>query len=118
MLNRSITLPIEAGAAIHQTLGILDDHGQQREPMRAALLEQRVWDGWTNEEWTSMAGDDAAIEFEIEDAAILLDGLAFTEMMSADLPWFDMVRWTVDFMTDQLRSAWTDAEWKQLGAGT
>ncbi len=116
MLTRTVTLPIEAGAAIHQTLGILDDHGRQREPVRAALLEQRVWDGWTNEEWNALRGEDADIELEIEDAAILLDGLAFTEMMSADLPWFDMVRWTVDFMTEQLRSAWTDDEWNQLSA--
>lgn len=59
-------------------------------------------------------GTDREIELEIEDAALLLEGLAFTEAMSVDLPWFDMVQWTVDFMTEQLRPAWTEDEWSEL----
>ena len=75
------------------------------------MLEQRVWDTWTHEEWETMQGPDRTIHLDIEDAAMILDGLSFTEMMSAELPWFEMVQWTVDFMTEQLRPAWTDAEW-------
>jgi hypothetical protein len=28
-----------------------------------------------------------------------------------------MVRWTSDFVTSELRSHWTDAEWLELAAG-
>ncbi len=37
-----------------------------------------------------------------------------TEMMSVDFPWFDMVRWSVDFITAELRPLWSDEEWALL----
>lgn len=113
MLLRSATLPIEAASAIRQILGILDDHNPSTEHdgMRAALLEDRVYNTWTAEEWEQLTGPDRSIELEIEDAALLLDGLAFTEAMSVELPWFEMVRWTVDFITAELRPLWSDDEW-------
>ncbi len=114
MFPRSITLPIEAGAAIRETLGILGDHEQSDDQLRALMLEQRVWESWTPDEWASMQGADQPIDFELEDAAIILQGLAFTEIMSVELPWFPMVQWTVDFMTAELRPAWTDDEWRRL----
>lgn len=49
----------------------------------------------------------------IDDVALLLDGIAYTEMASADLPWIDMVRWTADFITAELRPYWTDEEWRE-----
>jgi hypothetical protein len=42
--------------------------------------------------------------------------MAFTEVASADLPWIEMVRWTSDFVTSELRSHWTQSEWLQLSA--
>ena len=50
----------------------------------------------------------------IDDAALLLDGMAFTEVASAELPWVEMVRWTSDFITAELRQHWTDDEWRAL----
>lgn len=113
MLPRSANLPIEAASAIRQILGILDDHSPSvgQDAMRAVLLEDRVYNAWTAEEWEQLKGPEQSIELEIEDAALLLDGLAFTEAMSVELPWFEMVRWTVDFITAELRPLWTDAEW-------
>jgi hypothetical protein len=52
----------------------------------------------------------------IDDAALLLEGMAFTEIMSADFPWIDMVRWTTDFVTEELRQHWTDEEWRTYSA--
>lgn len=49
----------------------------------------------------------------IDDVALLLDGIAYTEVASADLPWIDMVRWTADFITAELRPYWTDEEWHE-----
>jgi hypothetical protein len=64
------------------------------------------------------AGDGRrAVTLGIDDAALLLDGMAFTEIASADLPWIEMVRWTSDFVTSELRSHWTEAEWLEMSAG-
>jgi hypothetical protein len=54
---------------------------------------------------------DDPVTLGIDDAALLLDGMAFTEIASADLPWIEMVRWTADFVTAELRSHWSEAEW-------
>ena len=50
----------------------------------------------------------------IDDAALLLQGMAFTEVMSQDLPWIESVRWVTDFITDELRQHWTEDEWLRL----
>lgn len=114
VLARMITLPIEAGAALRETLGILDDHHEAEDPYRAASLNLKILGAWSEGEWESLSGEDRAIEFDIEDAALILHGLAFTELMSAELPWFDMVQWTVDFVAAELRPRWTESEWEQF----
>lgn len=116
MFARTITLPIEAGAALRETLGILDDHREADDPYRAASLNLKLLEAWTEDEWQSLAGPDRAIDFDIEDAALILHGLAFTETMSAELPWFDMVQWTVDFIVTELRPQWTEDEWSTFAS--
>jgi len=54
---------------------------------------------------------DIDVTLGIDDVATLLDGMAYTEMASADFPWIDMVRWTSDFVAGELRQHWTDDEW-------
>jgi len=114
VLARTITLPIEAGAALRETLGILEDHQEAEDPYRAASLNLKILEAWNEDEWSSMQADDRPIEFDIEDAALVLHGLAFTETMSADFPWFAMVQWTVDFVAGEIRPQWTEDEWDQL----
>ena len=50
----------------------------------------------------------------IDDAAMVLQGMAFTEVMSQDLPWIESVRWVTDFITEELRQHWTEDEWLRL----
>lgn len=63
-------------------------------------------------------GDDAdaaesrAMELHIEDAELLLAGMAFTEMASTDLPFFEMVQWTSEFVAAELRQLWPDDVWR------
>lgn len=118
MLVRSITLPIEAASALREILGILSDNGypgmRARESERAILLEDRIWAMWEPEAWESLVADDRTVELELEDASLLLGGLAFTETMSEEFPWIDMVRWTVDFIAAELRPLWSEAEWALL----
>jgi hypothetical protein len=45
---------------------------------------------------------------------MLLQGMAFTEVMSQDLPWIESVRWVTDFITEELRQHWTEDEWLRL----
>ena len=67
---------------------------------------------------TDRLDEMSTVTLGIDDAALLLDGMAFTEVASADLPWFDMVRWTSDFVTAELRSHWTEVEWLEMTAGS
>ena len=55
--------------------------------------------------------EDEAVEIGIDDAALLLDGMAFIEVMSVDFPFFEMVQWTSDFVTSELRSHWSEDLW-------
>lgn len=122
--QRRVVLPAAAAAAIDQILGIVLDSfmgGGSSSSFgafdwsfdieRVVMLSERLRDVWTEEELRRGDGEDREISLSIEDVALVLDGMAYTEVASADLPWIDMVRWTSDFVTAQLRSPWTDDEW-------
>lgn len=118
MLPRPVTLEIDAAGAIRQIIGIMDDNGWPGstldEATRGLHLDAVLTQAWSKDEWDRMDGDERSFELELEDAAMLLGGLSFTEMMSVDFPWIDMVRWTVDFVTAELRPIWSDEEWALL----
>jgi hypothetical protein len=61
--------------------------------------------------------DAVRVELSLSDVDLLLSGMAFTEVASAQLPWIDLVRWTSDFVTAELRSHWTEEEWQRHAAG-
>jgi hypothetical protein len=126
---RDVMLPAEAASSIDQILGIVLDSFMGGSPTahvgafgwgfdveRVVDLEQRLRDVWNAEELSRGEGDERSIELSMEDVALILHGMAFTEVMSADLPWIDMVRWTSDFVTTQLRAPWTEDEWEAFGA--
>ncbi|HSP29409.1 MAG TPA: hypothetical protein VLN74_12725 [Ilumatobacteraceae bacterium] len=117
-LPRAIELEPDALLALGQILGIMTDQAMSGAATRwdvERLMEIEVRLG-------VVAGavdvDDTSsnVTLGIDDAALLLDGMAFTEVASADLPWIEMVRWTSDFVTGELRRHWTQAEWLELAA--
>jgi len=121
-LPRSIELEPDARLALGQIIGIMADQAMSGavarwDVERLMELELRLGllPGSTGIE---DLGDDTpdTVTLGIDDAALLLDGMAFTEVASADLPWIEMVRWTSDFVTSELRSHWTQSEWLQLSA--
>jgi hypothetical protein len=123
-LPRSIELQPDARLALGQIIGIMADQAMSGavarwDVERLMELELRLGllPGGTGIE---DLGDDVSdtVTLGIDDAALLLDGMAFTEVASADLPWIEMVRWTSDFVTSELRSHWTQSEWLQLSAGS
>ena len=56
-------------------------------------------------------------ELHIEDAELLLAGMAFTEMASTELPFFEMVQWTSEFISAELRQLWSDDLWRERAGG-
>jgi hypothetical protein len=127
-LERNVSLPAAAAASIEQIIGIMLDSfmaGGDPSTGRGAFawgidieqvvdLEQRMRDVWSPEELSRGEGPDRSIELSIEDVTLVLQGMAFTEVMSAELPWVDMVRWTSDFVTAELRQHWNDDEWSSF----
>jgi hypothetical protein len=118
-LPRLIMLEPDARQALGQIIGIMSDQAMSGlagswDVERLIELETRlgVIDGLDVEPLDELA----PVTLGIDDAALLLEGMAFTEIASADLPWIDMVRWTSDFVTSELRSHWTEAEWRELAA--
>lgn len=111
---KTIDLAPEAVLALAQILGImldqiLDQNYESETPVvwnaeHIIDLEARL----------TTCEPGAPIELGIDDADLLLQGMAFTEVMSAQLPWIDTVRWVTDFVTSQLRQHWTDQEWQKL----
>ncbi len=63
------------------------------------------------------ADDRREMELHIEDAELLLAGMAFTEMASTDLPFFEMVQWTSEFVASELRQLWSDDVWRERAGG-
>jgi hypothetical protein len=127
-LPRAIDLEPDARLALGQILGIMSDqimsgNATRWEVERLMELEVRlgvvsgtVSGTVSNTTDAEAAGPASAVTLGIDDAALLLDGMAFTEMASVDLPWIEMVRWTSDFISGELRSHWTEAEWLELAA--
>jgi hypothetical protein len=121
LLPKQIELEPDARLALGQILGIMSDQAMSGEPTRwdiERLIEIEARLGVVSGAFAVDDLDDTSIvTLGIDDAALLLDGMAFTEVASADLPWIDMVRWTADFVTGELRSHWTESEWMELSSG-
>lgn len=118
-LPRDIELEPDARFALGQILGIMTDQAMSGDTSRWDVerlmeVEARLGIGGFD---TEPPDEPTTVTIGIDDAALLLDGMAFTEVASADLPWIDMVRWTADFITGELRVHWSDDEWMQLAAG-
>ena len=109
---RSVELEQGAAMALGQILGIMSDQ-------MYAAGGASPWNGEHILDLdTRLAEHEEGQPFlmGIDDAALLLEGMAFTEIMSADFPWIDMVRWTTDFVTEELRQHWTEDEWRTFSA--
>ena len=120
-LPRQFDLDADARMALAQILGIMSDQAMSGDVTRwdvGRLLEVELRLGITlGVDDVGRGGDESAlVTIGIDDAALLLDGMAYTEIASADLPWIDMVRWTADFVSTELRQHWTDDEWLSIAA--
>ena len=107
---RLVVLEHDAVLALCQILGIMLDQ----------FFDDGDANGWDSEKIVDLEsrlmapGEDEGVLLGIDDVALLLQGMAFTEVMSQDLPWIDSVRWVTDFVTEELRQHWTEDEWRGL----
>ena len=105
-----MVLEHNAVLALSQILGIMLDQ----------FFDDGDANGWDSEKIVDLEsrlmapGEDEGVMLGIDDVALLLQGMAFTEVMSQDLPWIDSVRWVTDFVTEELRQHWTEDEWRGL----
>lgn len=121
-LPRSFELSSDARATLAQLLGIMND--QVMEGADAARwdydelmrLEHRFEVTLGVDDVGRGPSESATVTVGMDDVALLLDGMAYTEVMSAEFAWIDMVRWTADFITTELRGHWTDDEWREFTA--
>lgn len=105
---RDLRLQPEALAALLQLVGIMSDQVMSGDMPRWEIEDLMRLEVMLE---TSAMVDEVPLTLGIDDVAMLLEGMAFTEMASVELPWFDMVRWTSDFITAELRPYWTDEQW-------
>lgn len=120
---RDIELGGEAVAALTQILAIMHDEVMRSEDLvprwdigRLAQVEQRLGVVVGIDDVAPPAPDHRTVTLGIDDVALLLDGMAFTEIFSVDLPWFELVQWTSDFVTGELRRHWSEDEWRAWSA--
>jgi hypothetical protein len=104
---REIVFEADAVSAMFEILNIMTDQ----------LMEGNMVSRWDAEAVVDLQmrlsglQEGEAVAMGIDDAALLLDGMAFVEVMSVDFPFFEMVQWTSDFVTAELRSHWTEELW-------
>ncbi|MEI6742875.1 hypothetical protein HQ459_08180 [bacterium] len=107
---RLVLLEQDAVLALSQILGIMLDD----------LFDGADSSGWNSERILDLEArlmapaEEEGVLLGIDDAALLLQGMAFTEVMSQDLPWIESVRWVTDFITEELRQHWTEDEWRKF----
>lgn len=104
---RNIVFEPDAVSALFEILNIMTDQ----------LMEGNMVSRWDSEAVVGLQmrlsglREGEPVELGIDDVALLLDGMAFTEVMSVDFPFFEMVQWTSDFVTAELRSHWSEELW-------
>jgi hypothetical protein len=107
---RLVPLEHDAVLALSQILGIMLDQ----------LFDGEGAYGWSSEKILDLESrlmapaEDEGVLLGIDDAALLLQGMAFTEVMSQEFPWIDTVRWVTDFVTEELRKHWSEEEWRSI----
>ena len=107
---RLVPLEHDAVLALSQILGIMLDQ----------LLDGEDARGWSSEKILDLEarlmapGENEGVLLGIDDVALLLQGMAYTEVMSQEFPWIDTVRWVTDFVTEELRKHWSEEEWRRI----
>jgi hypothetical protein len=107
--GRLLRMPAEGVIALQTVIGIIDDHALVADPWVYASLTKTLQEN--SPVSTGGDGDEIELSLTIAEADLLLRGLSFTEAMSVELPWYEMVVYTVQFVGDALVELWSNDEW-------
>ena len=102
-----MVLPWEGIEALRTVLGILDDHEVRVDAVAYESISIKL----VNAVMMGPHEGDIAVEVSLPEANLLLEGLRFTDVMSMDLPFYDMVVDTINFVGEQLLALWSSGEW-------
>ncbi len=111
--SRPLSIPWEGVESLKVVLGIVDDHEFGVDPLARASLEAKL-DAAPKELGPINAGEEAenlTLHMTMPEASLLLEALHFTDVMSMELPFYDMVVETIQFIGDRLTALWSPVEW-------
>ena len=104
---RTMVLPWEGIEALRTVLGILDDHEVRVDAVAYETISIKL----VNAVMMGPQDGDIPVEVSIPEANVLLEGLRFTDVMSMDLPFYDTVVDTINFVGEQLLALWSSTQW-------
>jgi hypothetical protein len=110
---RTLRLPWEGVESLRTILGIVDDHGLRVDQQAKHNLEAKLSAAPLQHGPVAAGNEDIEVDVDLTmpEAALLLDALRFTDLMSMELPFYDMVVDTVQFVSDQLVGLWSPQAW-------
>jgi hypothetical protein len=111
--TKILTLPWEGIESLRTILGIVDDHELHVDEAAKASLEGKLSAAPKQLGPMSAGAEDGDVELQVTmpEASLLLEALHFTDLMSMQLPFYDMVVETVQFVSDRLTNLWAPVEW-------
>jgi hypothetical protein len=111
--SRPLSIPWEGVESLKVVLGIVDDHELKVDADARESLEAKL-DAAPQQLGPIAAGEEhenLVLHLTMREASLLLQALHFTDLMSMELPFYDMVVHTVQFIGDRLTALWSPPEW-------
>jgi hypothetical protein len=111
--SRPLSIPWEGIESLKVVLGIVDDHELKVDAAARESLDAKL-DGAPKQLGPIAAGEEhenLILQLTLAEASLLLNALHFTDLMSMELPFYDMVVHTVQFIGDRLTALWSPEEW-------
>jgi hypothetical protein len=111
--SRPLSIPWEGVESLKVVLGIVDDHELKVDADARESLEAKL-DAAPQQLGPIAAGEEhenLVLHLTMREASLLLQALHFTDLMSMELPFYDMVVHTVQFIGDRLTALWSPQDW-------
>jgi hypothetical protein len=111
--SRALSIPWEGVESLKVVLGIVDDQEFALDESARHTLDAKLAAA-PKELGPISAGGEAenlTLHLTMPEASLLLQALHFTDVMSMELPFYDMVVQTIQFIGDRLTALWSPADW-------
>ncbi len=109
--DRTLRLPWEGAEALRTALGILTDNGVAVDQELLTDLDTRLLQLWGDGYDPRAGSQERPITLTMREADLVLVALRYTDVMSMEFPFYDMVVETIQFVGDRITDLWSTAEW-------